>query len=133
MKNTKRPKGVCDPRSKNPIYAPRNHAFRKRGDLLNWILDHKFTSSSVEELNATTLYAVDCINIWKDYDGTFAIPLIGKRNISWIGQLLNLKLAWQLHGDGKHKLHIGRFVLMTFGCHCLIWDGAHKCYRHTFR
>ena len=44
----------------------------------------------------------------------------------WVGQLIELTHAWALHGDGKHKLHHGRWVLITFGTHCLAWDKLNK-------
>lgn len=50
-------------------------------------------------------------------------------------QLLNL-LAWALHGDGMHKLHYGKWLLLTFGTHCLHYegkDGKTKTYTHSFR
>ena len=48
--------------------------------------------------------AFECI---LPYSQTLAVPLISKKCIGWIGQLLKLSHAWALHGDGKHKLHIG--------------------------
>ena len=50
-------------------------------------------------------------------------------------QLLNL-LAWALHGDGMHKLHYGKWLLLTFGTHCLHYEGKNgttKTYTHSFR
>ena len=67
------------------------------------------------------------------YAQTLAVPLISKHCVGWIGQLLELTHAWALHGDGKHKLHIGGWPLITWGTHCLKWDAARKCYRHSYR
>ena len=64
---------------------------------------------------------------------TLAVPLISKKCIRWIGQLLELTHAWALHGDGKHKLHIGGWPLITWGTHCLKWEVKYKCYRHSYR
>jgi hypothetical protein len=61
------------------------------------------------------------------------VPLISKKCIRWIGQLLELTHAWALHGDGKHKLQIGGWPLITWGTHCLKWDLKSKCYRHSYR
>jgi len=67
------------------------------------------------------------------YAQTLAVPLISKHCVGWIGQLVELTHAWALHGDGKHKLHIGGWPLITWGTHCLKWDATHKCYRHSYR
>lgn len=69
------------------------------------------------------------------YSNTTATVVTSRRSVEWMGQLINVQetgMAWALHGDGKHKLHHGRWVLMTFGTHCLRWDAAIKDYRHTF-
>lgn len=78
-------------------------------------------------LEDNKLYAVDGLaDIWDQFPNTTAVALIGKVNIGWMGQLIDLAISWALHGDGKHKLHFGRWVLMTFGTHCLHWDVKHK-------
>ena len=95
--------------------------------------------AKLDEMHHTGFYSVDGIaDIWESFeetDGskTLAIPLISKQCVGWIGQLLSSTHAWALHGDGKHKLHIGRWILMTFGTHCLNWDREAKSYRHSFR
>ena len=48
-------------------------------------------------------------------------------------QLPNL-LAWALHGDGMHKLHYGKWLLLTFGTHCLHYDIHNgRQYTHSYR
>ena len=48
-------------------------------------------------------------------------------------QLPNL-LAWALHGDGMHKLHYSKWLLLTFGTHCLNYDIHNgRQYTHSFR
>ena len=42
-------------------------------------------------------------------------------------------LAWALHGDGMHKLHYGKWLLLTFGTHCLRYDDRQGVYTHSFR
>ena len=112
--------------------------FETRADLLAFMRSTGLPAT-VDEMNDTSLYSVDGIaDIWTSFeetDGskTLAIPLISKQCVGWIQQLLALPHAWALHGDGKHKLHIGRFILMTFGTHCLKWDEKAKTYRHSFR
>jgi hypothetical protein len=39
----------------------------------------------------------------------------GPMQVQWIGQLLQRPQRFVLHADGKHKLHHGRWVLMTLG------------------
>ena len=46
---------------------------------------------------------------------------------------LETLLAWALHGDGMHKLHYGKWLLLTFGTHCLRYDGYHGEITHSFR
>ena len=117
---------------------PEAKQFETRADLLTFMRS-TCLPATVGEMNDTSLYSVDGIaDIWTSFeepDGskTLAIPLISKQCVCWIQQLLALAHAWALHGDGKHKLHIGRYILMTFGTHCLKWDVKAKAYRHSFR
>ena len=112
--------------------------FETRADLLTFMRTTGLPAT-VGEMDDTSLYSVDSVaDIWTSFeepDGskTLAIPLISKQCVGWIQQLLELTHAWALHGDGKHKLHIGRWILMTFGTHCLNWDEKAKTYRHSFR
>ena len=78
----------------------------------------------------THTYAFCCLLL---HFQTLAVPLISKKCIGWIRQLLKVSHAWALHGDGKHKLHIGGWPLITWGTHCLKWDVESKCYRHSYR
>jgi len=120
-------------RGKNPPIK----VYKTKGDLLNFMKDHKLPSS-VEEMVDKKLYAVDKMaEIWDAFPNTTALAFTAKISVGWMEQLLALQeetsLAWALHGDGKHKLHHGRWVLMTFGTHSLNWSPDHKSYRHSFR
>ena len=121
-------------RSKQPAVVE----FETRADILTYMRSHALPST-FDEMDDTSFYAVDGIaDIWSDFvepDGsrTLAVALISKQCVAWIGQLIELLHAWALHGDGKHKLHIGSWILMTFGTHCLKWEPAIKGYRHSFR
>ena len=100
--------------------------FRSKADLANFIRSHSLPEQ-VDELQDGKLYAVDAlVDMWDMFPETMAACLIGKTNIGWIEQLLKLVHEWALHGDGKHKLHHGRWVLVTFGTHCLKWDRDDK-------
>ena len=50
----------------------------------------------------------------------------GPAQIKWMGQLLNMPLKFVLHADGKHKLHHGKWLLITLGTHYLRWDEHHR-------
>ena len=41
----------------------------------------------------------------------------GKTQIGWIGQLAKMPGEWQVHLDGKYKLHHSQFLLFTLGTH----------------
>jgi hypothetical protein len=84
------------------------------------------------------MYTVDLSSVWSQYvepnkQPCLATALICKKNVTFIGQLVRMPRQWQLHGDGKHKLHHGKWILVTFGTHDLTWDVADKQYRHSFR
>lgn len=55
------------------------------------------------------------------YD-TEGMCFTGPMQVQWIGQLLQRPHQFVLHADGKHKLHHGRWVLMTLGTHYLRYD-----------
>lgn len=51
----------------------------------------------------------------------------GKTQIKWMGQLaMRWAYKFVLHGDGKHKLHCGEWVLLSLGTHVL------TCGKHVF-
>jgi hypothetical protein len=97
------------------------------------MLEHPVPATHAE-MNYTDLYAVDGMSkIWDQFPDVCAMAMVSKVSCGWMNQLINLKFSWALHGDGKHKLHHGRWVLLTFGTHCLNWDVDAKVYRHSFR
>ena len=108
--------------------------FETRADLLNWMRDQALPPT-VDEMDSDQLYAVsEVADIWNDmFPDVLGCGIVSKRCIEFMGQLIALGHAWALHGDGKHKLHHGRWVLTTFGTHSLVWDRACKTYRHSFR
>lgn len=48
----------------------------------------------------------------------------GAAQIKWIVQLAQPEMQRQfvLHGDGKHKLHCGKWILLTMGTHVSSYD-----------
>ena len=80
--------------------------------------------SSSSAASDSTLRQV--INVPMDcakYD-TEGMCFTGPMQVQWIGQLLQRPQQFVLHADGKHKLHHGRWVLMTLGTHYLRYDAA---------
>ena len=65
---------------------------------------------------------------------TMSIPLVSRGSLIYMEQLAlefpDKSMPWALHADGVHKLHIGSWVLVTFGTHCLRFDEKLKVHRH---
>ena len=53
--------------------------------------------------------------------------------VGWILQLVAASRRWVLHVDGKHKLHHGKWMLVTFGTHMLRHSWSQKKLTHSFR
>ena len=107
--------------------------YKNKADLLNFIKEHPLPST-VQDMQPKKLYAVDGMaNVFDSFPDVTGMVLVSLKSVQWMGQLLKLDFGWALHGDGKHKLHHGRWILVTFGCHSLAWDKAAKHYRHSFR
>merc|ERR1712185_719494 len=92
-----------------------------RLDITNYMVDHALPAST-DLLELNKLYAVDKMIHAEAGPMQLAIPIVSAATVGWIGQLTSDDAPpWALHGDGKHKLHIGRWVPMTFGTHTLNW------------
>ena len=63
---------------------------------------------------------------------TEGICLTGPTQLSWISQLVQRPRNFVLHADGKHKLHHGKWVLMTVGTHYLRYDVQNQALCTTF-
>ena len=95
-------------------------------DLLNFARKNALPANA-DALVDNKMYAVGKLaERHTEFPETTAICLLGKTNVGWIKQLVNLDYAWALHADGKHKLHHGRWILITFGTHCLHWNLQRK-------
>ena len=55
----------------------------------------------------------------------------GPMQVKWIGQLCDFDYSFVLHIDGKHKLHHGKWLLITLGTHCLNWHILCECSENT--
>ena len=75
------------------------------------------SSSSSSTFRQVINVPMDCAR----YD-TEGMCFTGPMQVHWIGQLLQRPQRFVLHADGKHKLHHGRWVLMTLGTHYLRYD-----------
>ena len=101
----------------------RKDVFHNVADLRNFQVEHRLPDT-VDEMDPYSMYTPDID--WASYPGVLAICLISQITVKWIGQLIQPIIRWALHGDGTHKIHIGRWVLMTFGTHVLGWDEKAK-------
>ena len=75
------------------------------------------SAASSSTLRRVINVPMDCAR----YD-TEGMCFTGPMQVQWIGQLLQRPHQFVLHADGKHKLHHGRWVLMTLGTHYLRYD-----------
>lgn len=53
--------------------------------------------------------------------------------IHWIGQLVESEVKFAMHIDGKHKLHHGKWILVTIGVHDLSLNKDRKMITHSYR
>ena len=87
-------------------------------DMYVWAKDNALPKK-LEDVQSFRMYALPY-----DYANAECIEGVvctGKTQIEWIGQLGTDKFAnrFALHIDGKSKLHVGRFTLVTIGTHVL--------------
>ena len=67
------------------------------------------------------------------YPDTEAICLTGKTQVNWIGQLAASETRYMLHIDGKHKIHHGKWMLVSIGTHVLVYKEDRKKITHSYR
>ena len=61
-----------------------------------------------------------------------AVPLVSKTQVLWILQLARMRTRrWALHCDGKHGLHKGKWVLITYGTHSVTLRTSAECKSHS--
>ena len=54
--------------------------------------------------------------------------------VNWLQQLATkVRVNVALHIDGFHKMHIGGWIMLAIGTHCLQFDREAKVYRQSFR
>ena len=61
------------------------------------------------------------------YPDTLGIVFTQAKAIEWIRQLIRVvKVHYCLHVDGKHKIHYGKWIVVTIGVHVVEWYDADK-------
>ena len=105
------------------------------------------------ELNA--LWAIPCQ--YEQFPETEGICLTGNTQLKWIGQCVRSKVRfvisipyradivriltyrctsshrYALHIDGKHKLHHGKWIMVSIGCHDIRFDKHRNRIVHSYR
>ena len=86
-------------------------------DILNWAEGLRLPDD-LQHLEEKKMYVVPLEYTRSDVEG---IVLTGGRHVYWIKQLVENahKFAFVVHLDGKHKLHMGKWMLLTLGTHSL--------------
>ena len=93
-------------------------------DMLRFIEDHKLPDR-IEDIDDNAQFYTIPLDYGRNAIGgpdqtqVHAICMTAKRQILWINQLVESKVKFVLHVDGKHKLHHGKWILMTIGPHVL--------------
>jgi len=93
-------------------------------DMLRFIEEH-LLPDALEDIEDDAQYYTIPMDYGKNAIGVagrpqvHAICMTAKRQILWIQQLLGSEMKFVLHVDGKHKLHNGKWILMTIGPHVL--------------
>lgn len=92
--------------------------------------------ATLEAMRDNEVYAVPMA--YERYPKVSAIVLTAKTQVGWILQLVAHPKRFAVHVDGKHKLHHGDWLLLTFGTHVVerrtYADGNHRPKNvHSFR
>ena len=87
------------------------------------------SSALVTSVVTESLYIpMDCLAY-----GIHGACYTGKVQVTkWMAQLAQRPLQWQLHIDGKYKLHHQKFLLLTLGTHRLRYDHVHSRLANSF-
>lgn len=93
--------------------------------MLRWEAEHRLVvTEGVDGLDQKKLFAVPIE--YSKFPHTNAVCLTGKTQLGWIRQLVESSVRYVLHIDGKHKLHHGKWMLVTIGVHDLRLADAGK-------
>lgn len=100
-------------------------------DLLKWAWNHPLPES-IDDVEPYVTYAVPMDH--ERYRETDCVVLTMHTQIDWIRQLaLELAGKFTWHTDGKHKLHHGKWVLVTCGPHVVALSDKNSRIVHQYR
>ena len=90
-------------------------------DLKDWAADKLIPAIAykVEDLLEDVTYVVPEQTPNYEVDG---VCITCRAEIDWLIQVVRSGVKWVLHIDGKHKLHHGKFIFITYGTHSLELD-----------
>ena len=102
--------------------------------LRQWALSHELpmtmTEEALDNLSIRKLYTIPID--YDEYPRTDAIVLTGPVQLRWVAQLVLSPVRYVLHIDGKHKLHHGKWMMVSIGVHDLA-QGRKKTTVHSYR
>ena len=97
-------------------------------DLLNWGSTRKLPAKR-EEMAPHQLYVVPMD--MSQHLNVQAVALTARTQVGWIEQLTKLPKLFVLHIDGKHKIHFGKWIMITVGTHSIEFHNSKIS--HSFR
>lgn len=103
-------------------------AVEDTADLRVWAAEHRLPDR-LEDMEADATYAVPMD--YERFPSVDAVVLCGKTQCLWMLQLVHHARQWVLHVDGKHKLHHGKWLLITLGTHAVEQRTLAHCQSHT--
>ena len=86
--------------------------------------DEEALPDCLSDMKHDKIYAVRMAP--KDEPPEPAVPLVSLTQVLWILQLVKHR-RWALHCDGKHGLHKGKWILLTYGTHSVTLRTNAEC------
>ena len=97
-------------------------------DLVAWAKQHELPEKQ-EEMVSYQLYVVP-MDLGRHLN-VEAVALTASIQVGWIEQLTKMPQRFVLHIDGKHKIHFGKWILITVGTHSIKYHNG--VLSHSFR
>ena len=68
---------------------------------------------------------------YADYPETEGVVLTSWKSLNWCRQLCDAECPcyYAAHVDGTHKIHFGKWIVVTIGVHLVVWNIHHKVMR----
>ena len=98
-------------------------------ELQQWASAHALPAR-LEDMAKWVTYAIPMD--YMQYLNVDAVVLTLKVQVDWIGQLVAMPGRFVIHIDGKHKIHHGKWILVTIGTHS-IESNRRSGIVHSFR